>query len=174
MNDKIFFFFYGLAHQSAFLDHMIVFFADIFPYLIIIAVGIFLLFHHDMFGAQNPIVVIKQKYREILPVFLSGVVAWILAHTFKILLSMPRPAGTLEGVMPLFHEMGNGFPSGHSAFFMALAFSIFFIHKKAGYVFIAFAVLIGVARIAAGVHFPLDILGGFVLGYLIAYFLKNV
>jgi membrane-associated phospholipid phosphatase len=29
--------------------------------------------------------------------------------------------------------------------------------------------LIGVARIIAGVHFPIDILGGFCLGFLVAY-----
>ena len=32
-----------------------------------------------------------------------------------------------------------------------------------------FALVIGVARIMLGVHFPGDILGGFVLGALVAY-----
>jgi membrane-associated phospholipid phosphatase len=63
---------------------------------------------------------------------------------------------------------------------MALAFALYFNHKKvglpaqAGYWFIFFALLIGVARIMAGVHFPIDILGGFVLGFLIAFLLKKV
>jgi undecaprenyl-diphosphatase len=60
---------------------------------------------------------------------------------------------------------------------MALAFSIFFLHKKAGYYFMFFALLIGLARIMAGVHFPADILGGFVLGFAISFifdvFFKN-
>ncbi len=41
-------------------------------------------------------------------------------------------------------------------------------------IFIFFAFIIGLARIIAGVHFPIDILGGFLFGGLIAYFLKNV
>ena len=41
-----------------------------------------------------------------------------------------------------------------------------------------FALLIGLARIIAGVHFPIDILGGFVLGgivsFLVAFLVKYV
>jgi membrane-associated phospholipid phosphatase len=55
---------------------------------------------------------------------------------------------------------------------MALAFAVFFSHKKAGYIFICFAFLIGLARITAGVHFPVDIFGGFVLGAMIACSVK--
>ena len=40
--------------------------------------------------------------------------------------------------------------------------------------FIFFAILIGLARIAAGVHFPIDILGGYVLGILVACVVKIV
>lgn len=69
-------------------------------------------------------------------------------------------------------ESGYAFPSGHSTAFMALATSIFLSHKRVGYLFIVFAVLIGLARIVAGVHFPLDILGGFILGAGVAYIVK--
>ena len=79
-----------------------------------------------------------------------------------------------SNIVPLFSESGYAFPSGHATFFMALAFALFFNHKKAGYVFILFALLIGIARIIAGVHFPVDILGGFILGFFIAFFVKNV
>ena len=33
---------------------------------------------------------------------------------------------------------------------------------------------LGLARIIAGVHFPIDILGGFIIGALVAYFVKGV
>jgi len=57
---------------------------------------------------------------------------------------------------------------------MALAFAIFLTHKKVGYWFMFFALLIGIARIIVGVHFPIDILGGFILGALIAYLVRFV
>ncbi len=101
-------------------------------------------------------------------VFFSGVVAWILAYILKLLFALPRPFDSLSDVKSLFPEHGYAFPSGHATFFMALAVSIFLLHKKAGYVFMFFALLIGVARVIAGVHFPVDILGGFVLGAVVA------
>jgi len=174
MNNVIFFFFYSLAHQSKILDWVVILFAQYFPYLVIILAGLFLLFHHEVFQADNPFQVFLQKKKEILLAFVAGILAYVLASILKIFIHTPRPFDIFSSVHSLIPETGFSFPSGHATFFMALAFSIFFYHKKAGYVFMFFALLIGLARIAAGVHFPLDILGGFILGALIAFFLKNV
>lgn len=174
MNNQIFFFFYNLAHQSKVFDSIVVFFALWFPYLVVIIAGLFLLFHHEVFKAENPYRVFLQKKKEILRAFFSGVLAWILAYILKIIIHTPRPFDALPQIHSLIPESGYGFPSGHATFFMALAFSIFFMHKKAGYWFIFFALLIGLARIIAGVHFPIDILGGFVLGSLMAVFVEKI
>ncbi len=172
MNTTIFYFFYNFAHQSILLDKIIIFFAVYFPYLVIIFAGLFLLFHHEVFKAESPYRVFLQKKKEILLVFATSVFAWILARVLKLLIHVDRPFISLPDVRALFPEDGFAFPSGHATFYMALAFSILFMHKKVGYVFIVFAVLIGIARIIGGVHFPVDILGGFALGALVAYFVK--
>ncbi len=174
MNDTIFFFFYNFAHQSLLLDGLIVFFAVYFPYLVIFFAGVFLLMHHEVLKAENPFQIFLQKKKEVLSSFLIGVLAWISAYLLKLFIHIPRPFDALSGVNSLIPEQGFAFPSGHATFYMALAMSIFFFHKKAGYVFIFFALLIGLARIMAGVHFPVDILAGFILGALVAYFAKNV
>ena len=173
MNNAIFNYLYNFAHQSAWLDQVIVFFAVYFPYVVMILAGLFLLFHHDVFGAENPYRVFLEKKKEIFKVFISGIVAWILAYIFKFLLSLPRPFDALSDVRTLVPETGYAFPSGHATFFMALAFSIYLLHKQAGRWFMFLALLIGIARIMAGVHFPVDILAGFALGALVAYFVKN-
>jgi undecaprenyl-diphosphatase len=173
MNNAIFFFFYNLAHQSKLFDGAVVFFAVYFPYVVVILAGLFLLFHHEVLGAENPFRVFIEKKKEILLAFLGGALAWVLAYILKILFRVPRPFDIFSQVHPLFPESGYSFPSGHATFFMALAATIFLLHKKAGYIFISFAVLIGVARIVGGVHFPSDILGGFVLGALVALFVKK-
>lgn len=174
MNNTIFFFFYNLAHQSDILDKVIIFFAVYFPYVVVILAGLFLLFHHEVFRAENPFQDFLQKKKEILSVFVAGVVAWVLAYVLKILFAVPRPFVTFSKVQALIPENGFAFPSGHATFFMSLAFSIFLLHKKAGYVFLSFALLIGIARIVAGVHFPIDVLSGFVLGSVIAYLFKKI
>ena len=174
MNDTIFFFLYGLAHQSKIFDDIVIFFAVYFPYLVIYFAGFFLLVHHDVLKAENPFQVFLQKKKEILLVFFSGILAWLVDTVLKFLIHTPRPFDVFTQVHSLFAESWYSFPSGHATFFMALAVSIFLSHKKVGYVFMLFALLIGIARVIAGVHFPIDILGGFVIGALVAFFIKNV
>ena len=178
MNNIIFFFLYNLAHQSKIFDDVVIFFAVYFPYIVIILAGLFLLFHHEVLQAESPFQVFLEKKKEILMVFFIGIIAWIADAILKFLIHTLRPFDIFSQVHPLFPESSYAFPSGHATFFMALAFSLFFLHKKAGYVFMFFALLIGTARIIAGVHFPIDILGGFVLGGLISFLVaildKNV
>ena len=174
LNNQIFYFFYNLTHQNIVFDWLIVFFAVYFPYIVVIIAGFFLLFHHEVLKAEEPFQVFMEKKKEILLAFFSGILAWILAYGLKFMFSMPRPFDILPQIFPLVSKTGYTFPSGHATFYMALAFSIFFLHKKAGYFFIFFALIIGIARIVAGVHFPADILGGFILGVIVAYVIRKI
>ncbi|OGI60421.1 hypothetical protein A2641_00115 [Candidatus Nomurabacteria bacterium RIFCSPHIGHO2_01_FULL_37_25] len=173
MNEIIFFFFYNLAHQSQIFDDIVIFFAVYFPYVVVFIAGIFLLTHHEVFKDKNTLQVFLIKKKEILSAFFSGVLAQVLAYGLKIFFHTSRPFLDLPNVSALFHETGFAFPSGHATFFAALSVSLFFTHKKVGYIFMFFALLIGLARIIAGVHFPVDILGGFILGAFTAFFVKK-
>jgi len=178
MNTIIFQYLYSFAHQSQGLDKVIVFFAHTFPYIVILLAGIFLLFSRRFSRDPDPASqasghhIMLTRGKEIVLVFFSGIFAWCVANVIKIIIANPRPSLVLENIQPLLIKTGYSFPSGHATFFMALAFSIFFAHKKAGYLFMFFALVIGVARIMAGVHYPLDILAGFILGTLIAMLTK--
>ncbi|MDQ3245093.1 MAG: phosphatase PAP2 family protein [bacterium] len=173
MNEQIFYFFYSFAHRSEFGDSLIVFVAHTLPYFVIILAMFFLLMHHEVFSDKEPVKAFLQKWREIIFSFFTSIFAWFMAYVLKILIHHPRPFLALPDVQALLTESDYSFPSGHATFYIALAFSIYLIHKKAGSVFIIFALFIGIARISAGVHYPLDILGGFVLGILVAYSLKK-
>lgn len=174
MNDRIFYLFYNLSHKSAFLDGLFVFLADTLPYIVIMLAGLFLLFHHEILRAESPYRAFLEKWKEISAVFLSGILAWVFSYLLKLTFGALRPFDLLEGVESLLPETGYAFPSGHASFFMAIAVSVLFLHRRAGYVFLLFALLIGFSRIAAGVHFPADILGGFALGALVAYWAKRI
>lgn len=171
MNNLIFLSLYNLSHQSASFDSLVVFLAKYFPYLVIFLAIIFLLYHHEIFSKKKPAEEILQKLKEILFVSGSVIFAWLVSIFLKIIFLEPRPFMILSGILPMFWPNDFSFPSGHSAFFMALAIAIFLYHKKMGYLFILFALLIGLARIIAGVHFPLDILGGYLVGGFISYLL---
>lgn len=174
MNNTIFYFLYSFAHKSVLLDNLIIFCAVYLPFMAIILALVFLLFHHEVFYAENKFKAILKKWKEIIFVFFVSGFAWVVAKIFKTLIHTDRPFISLGDVHSLFSETGFAFPSGHATFFMALATSIFLIHKKVGYAFIAIAIVIGITRVAGGVHFPIDILGGFVLGALVAYLVKNI
>ena len=59
---------------------------------------------------------------------------------------------------------GSSFPSGHTATSFACATVLSFFVPKAAPAFYLLALAIGFSRIYVGVHWPLDVLGGAVLG----------
>ena len=155
MNDAIFYFFYNFANKSALLDQIITFLAVYFPFFVVLAAAAYLLLY--------------KSWRSFFLVFLSFGVAGILARILKELIQHSRPFFELSDIHTLFIKTTYSFPSEHAAFFGALAVAMGRENKRAGYAFLVFALLIGFARVAAGVHFPGDILGGYVLGGVIAY-----
>lgn len=174
MNSNIFYFLNNLAHQSDIFDQIVIFIAGPFGYFVTLFAIIFLLFHHDVLPSKNPLKLFLLKWREIMIVFFAGCFAWIIAQILKVIIQAPRPFEILQNANPLFlHGSMDSFPSGHATFFGAIAIGIFLSHKKVGYIFIFFAILIGFARIISGIHFPVDILGGYVLGLLIVYIISK-
>jgi undecaprenyl-diphosphatase len=176
MNNLIFFNLYSLAHQSVFLDWLIVFSANTFGYIMVFLALVFLIFHIDgVFDYRAPFLQFKNKLTEVVFVFTSSVSAWIIASIIKSFILSPRPFILFENVIPLFLHSGmDSFPSGHAMFFSALAMSIYFIHKRMGYLYFVVALIVGLARVAAGVHFPLDILAGYIFGILTVIISKYI
>jgi len=56
-------------------------------------------------------------------------------------------------------------------FFFTLAMVVFYRNRKWGTWFFIWALINGIARIYVGVHWPLDILGGALIGILSAIFI---
>ena len=168
MNHTIFLSLYNLSHHSIFWDKVFTFTAHILPYLVIVGAFIFLLFHHDIVKSKNPFAELIKKWKEVLISFFSGASAWVVATLIKTIVKAPRPYIIFPNISPLLEKTDFSFPSGHATFFMALGVSIYLSHKKAGIIFIILAFLIGISRIITGVHFPVDILTGYVIGIIIA------
>ena len=79
------------------------------------------------------------------------------------------------GVIPLLSPShGQSFPSDHATAAFAIAFGILFITRRAGWVFLAWAVLIGVSRVLAGMHHPTDVIAGAPVGFGSGYFTARV
>lgn len=104
---------------------------------------------------------------------LAGIVAALLVNGVKKFFQIPRPPAVLPA--DVFHQLGNrfsatSFPSGHTAASFALAgvLGLLPVARSVRWLAIAAAVLIGLSRIAVGAHWPLDVAGGMVTGWLSA------
>ena len=70
---------------------------------------------------------------------------------------------------PLVAQSGdNGFPSDHTTFTMLAAFTILPFARKWGWALAMLALIVGLSRIAAGVHSLQDIAGGIVVAAISA------
>ena len=108
----------------------------------------------------------------LLALFLSS--AAILA--LKYIVAEPRPFLVLSHVHLLTTENDYSFPSGHATASFAGAVAIgkkysFIIKGKTHkliYPLLAFAAIIGFSRVYVGVHYPLDVIFGAVIGTIFA------
>lgn len=102
-------------------------------------------------------------------IFLSAGAAVLLARgiitpLIRFFIHRPRPFAVLP-VRALFFDPSWSLPSGHAAFFFALAAVAYAYDKKIGAILFLASVLIGVGRVAAGAHYPTDILAGLLIGF---------
>ncbi len=151
-------FLHGFTGVSSALDASIIFFAEYFPFLVGGALAV-LLYRSGRSRIQQ------------IHIFCVAVIAAVIARVgvvelIRVFYERPRPYVTLK-LVPLISESSWSFPSGHAAFFFAFAAAIYQYNKHWGNWFFVAAISISLARIASGVHYPSDILGGALAGIII-------
>lgn len=108
---------------------------------------------------------------------ITGLLAWVgLSKLVAELLPRPRPAISHIGVKELvFHRPDSSFPSDHSAFLLAVAVSFYLAgYPKLGHLVLALAIITGITRVGIGVHFPGDILAGWLVGLITVYLIQLI
>lgn len=117
------------------------------------------------------------KTRKIgISVLLSLAVGLLLGNMIlKNLVQRPRPCWIDTQIVLLIQNPRDfSFPSGHTLASFEGAISIWLYNKKLGTAFLILAVLIAFSRLYLFVHFPTDVLGGAILGSLIALSVHRV
>ncbi|OGT27231.1 MAG: hypothetical protein A2Z17_06375, partial [Gammaproteobacteria bacterium RBG_16_66_13] len=94
--------------------------------------------------------------------------AW-LNSALKLVAGLPRPYWVSREVEALQSETSYGLPSGHAQTTLALYGRLAMHVRRRWFALVVAAVLllVGVSRMALGVHFPADVLGGWVIGGLL-------
>lgn len=134
-----------------------------------------------MLGAEIALVIsgtlffilfIKKQYHAITLFVLTLGMGLLINTILKFLYQRARP-----DIDPLMHLSSYSFPSGHSMnsfiFYALLAYFVFHFTRNRRYGILAsiiagiLIVLIGFSRVYLGVHYPSDVLAGFIAGFFV-------
>lgn len=117
----------------------------------------------------------KIRREQVIHALLASFIAWTAAEILKRIFLTPRPFDLNHLQTFTLSLPGDpSFPSAHSATAFALSITIFLHDKKTGIIFIILAILVGWARVAANVHFPIDIVAGAIIGSIVALVIEKV
>jgi len=146
--------------------------------------------NHLIFSIMKCISFIFGGWSAVLVVVAIGIVVWwrigrleaimilvgglitLVNTALKLVINRPRPSADLVHVLS--PEQGNGFPSGH-AFYVVLILGLtaYFVSINlknriprilALTGLIALILLTGISRVYLGVHWPSDVIGGYLIG----------
>ncbi len=111
---------------------------------------------------------VRKEKKLALLLVIGIIVGAIITYSIKYSIDRARPYDQITStriVTPL--EIDPSFPSEHAemSFFAATIISRF--HPIYGKYLYAFSCIVGLSRIYVGVHFPLDVIGGAIVGIIV-------
>lgn len=156
LDHNSFLFLNGLAGKNMYLDWLVIFIGQYLIFVIIL-----IIISHLFLGRRD----------LFFTALVSGFMAEITNRIISLIHFRYRPFISLSDRVTLLinHNPDKSFPSDHAILAFALATIIIIKSKgKWGWVLLVFAILISLARVIAGLHYPADITAGAILGVLIA------
>lgn len=148
LNKQIFLFLNGLAGKNSILDAIWIFLAQ---YAIFIF-GLILIY------------LLRKDRKLFFKAALAALITITVVAVIKQIWFLPRPFIGEKVKVLISHIPDSTFPSKHTAVAFALALGVFLEKKRLGIWLLVLALLIGLSRIAVGVHYPADILSGMLIG----------
>jgi undecaprenyl-diphosphatase len=113
----------------------------------------------------------KEGLRKMVQVGLAIFLTALITFAIKSIVKRPRPFKTHETIEKLSQGGGASFPSGHTfeAFAVATSLSLLFRRRLIQIPAFSWALLVAYSRMALGVHYPSDVLGGLLIGIILAF-----
>ena len=148
----------ALNHFAAHIKGVLPLFSDWMVYIILIA-GIGWVVGHHM--GRIRLMALDFLYTLAAPIGAAVVISEVLSKIFD----RSRPfVASKEIVLLIPHNADGGFPSHHTTVMVAIAVALWFRNHNFGRLLFVLAILSGIARVGAGIHYPTDILAGVVIG----------
>jgi undecaprenyl-diphosphatase len=99
----------------------------------------------------------------------DGVVA-----LFNLFLFRSRPFSEIPVHVLINKPWDSSFPSNAATVFFGLAFAVWLNDRRLGAFLMAITSIMGLGRVYAGMHYPLDIIGGAIIGFACALAVQSV
>lgn len=100
----------------------------------------------------------------IIKAFIFTAITLLMSEVLSTVLNTPRPFVMDVGRTLLEHAPTGSFPSNHMSIFSGIAFAYYFSPQRdLGRILIWTAWLVAWSRVYVGVHFPIDMLGAFLM-----------
>lgn len=120
-------------------------------------------------GAVGVMLVSPHRQRLALIALVALALAYALARVAGALYSHPQPF-VVDGTTPLIpHAIDNAFPSDHTLVGGVFASVAFLADKRVGMVLWALTLLVGTARMAAGLHTWVDIVAAALIAGVVVW-----
>ncbi len=118
----------------------------------------------------------RGKIAAILLLFTVILTDVIAAQVIKPWIGRIRPSRAMLDNINLLVSRGGkyGFVSNHAANTMAAATIIGYFYKKWKSVVIIVSIIVGFSRVYVGVHYPFDVFGGWLFGYVFAWGILSI
>lgn len=173
INTQLFLVIHQLAGRSSTADAFLIFITTTLTSVVLVGVGIYIAIYLPI-CTTDPIKRMKRFARSgevVLGLFFT----WLVTLCIKVLVAYPRPFETIASITPLVTAASRqSFPSAHAALTMALATFVYLHYRRLGSLLFVFAFMVGMSRIYVGVHYPLDVGVGFLIGFGIVKLLHQI
>lgn len=145
------------------LNNLIIFGAQ-YLYLVVVVLTIYFFFKLSR----------SQQQSFMILSIISLPLIFIVSRLVSRLYFDPRPFVVGHFTPLVTHAADNGFPSDHTLLVAACAVLMFVYNRKASYIIAAIALLVGLSRVAAGVHHFVDIIGSIIIVIIVTTLVQFV
>ncbi|MDT2740612.1 phosphatase PAP2 family protein [Enterococcus canintestini] len=161
LDNQLFYSINGLAGKNTLLDTFFILVAKYSPIFLLLFFLIRWFFSKEIIETRKNLFI----------AFFSGCVTIVLGRFAGLFYGHTQPFTTLQNVHKLInHPIDNSFPSDHTLLFFGTLTVLFLSSKNVNrYWFLLVAALVGLSRIWVGVHYPIDVLFGALIGIIGAY-----